>query len=188
VSPLLDDLSINGAQGILINITGPDSDGLGLEEVATISDFVTASAHPEAEVFVGQAFDESLAEDGAIKVTVIATGLGHLAARPVASAVPAEETRDLVEPGPAEEPKVLPFAPPADPAVAREPERIPAHDRAAASSAIRRERLKRAESMGYGEGNLERPAIDRVQRKPHDSLNLGEDNYAVPAYLRKSAD
>lgn len=73
-SPLLDDLTIDGAQGVLINITGPNN--LGLEEVSTVCSLVTREAHPDAEIFHGVTFDESLAEEGLIKVTVIATGLG----------------------------------------------------------------------------------------------------------------
>ncbi len=75
-SPLLDDLTIDGAQGVLINITGPND--LGLEEVSTICSLVTREAHPDAEVFHGVTFDESLTEEGLIKVTVIATGLGGI--------------------------------------------------------------------------------------------------------------
>ena len=75
-SPLLDDLSIDGAQGVLINITGPND--LGLEEVSTVCSLVTREAHPDAEIFHGVTFDESLAEEGLIKVTVIATGLGEI--------------------------------------------------------------------------------------------------------------
>ena len=189
LSPLLDDLSIAGAQGILINITGPGPNDLGLEEIATISDFVTAAAHPEAEIFTGMAFDDSLAEDGTIKVTVIATGLGHhVDVQPAIVSEPVEEPLDMTESVQAEEPKVLKYTPPAAPVETLETERTPAHKQAAVGSVSRRERLKRYEALGYGEGNLDHPAIDRIKRKPHDSLNLGEDNYAVPAYLRRSAD
>jgi cell division protein FtsZ len=192
LSPLLDDLSIAGAKGILINTTGPGPDDLSLEEIATISDFVTAAAHPEAEIFTGMAFDGNLIEEGLVKVTVIATGLGEKVAavveQPAVVSSLVEEPLDAAEPDqaeePAEEPKVLKYVPPAAP----EPERTPAHQKAAVGSAGRRERLKRYEALGYGEGNLDHPAIDRIKRKPHDSLNLGEDNYAVPAYLRRSAD
>jgi len=190
LSPLLDDLSIAGAQGILINITGPGPNDLGLEEIATISDFVTAAAHPEAEIFTGMAFDESLAEDGLIKVTVIATGLGQIGGQP--AALPEKAPEVLAEPVQAEEPKVLKYTPPPAPVEtrveARETERTPAHQQAAVGSVSRRERLKRYEALGYGEGNLDHPAIDRIKRKPHSSISLGEDNYAVPAYLRRSAD
>ena len=80
-SPLLDDLTIDGAQGVLINITGPSD--LGLEEVSTVCSLVTREAHTDAEIFHGVTFDDSLADEGLIKVTVIATGLGeakHVAA------------------------------------------------------------------------------------------------------------
>ncbi|MGL4207944.1 MAG: hypothetical protein ACRCTY_01015, partial [Candidatus Adiutrix sp.] len=73
-SPLLDDLSIAGAQGILINITGPND--IGLEEVSCICNLVTSEAHPEAEIFHGVTYDDTLQEEGLLKVTVIATGLG----------------------------------------------------------------------------------------------------------------
>jgi hypothetical protein len=102
-----------------------------------------------------------------------------------------EEPLDLVDPDQIEDPKVkvLKFPPPAAAqVVTRETERTPAHKRAAAGSDSRRERLKRYEALGYGEGNLDHPTSDRVKRKPHDSLSLGEDNYTVPAYLRRSAD
>ena len=200
LSPLLDDLSIAGAQGILINITGPGSNAVGLEEIAVISDFVTAAAHPEAEIFTGMAFDETLTEEDLLKVTVIATGLGQDGALSIAqrlppgegeeSPVPNVEPLDLIEPDSPEEPKVLQYTPPPPSrVVTREPERTLTSSRqAAASSANRRERLRRAEAQGYGEGNLDQPTIERIKRKPSDSFTLGEDNYEVPAYLRRSAD
>ena len=198
LSPLLDDLSIAGAQGILINVTGPGPNDLTLDEIDTISGFVTAAAHPEAEIFTGMAFDESLAEEGLIKVTVIATGLGHTALKTPIVPESAEDTLVvLTEPAEAEqteqaeqaeEQKVLKYTPPTASIVARETERT-LSQQAAVSTSGRRERAKRLEDMGYGIGNLDQPAIDRIKkRKPHDSLSLGEDNYAVPTYLRRSAD
>ena len=68
-SPLLE-TSINGAKGVLVNITG--SVDIGLEEVETAADLVRQAAHPEALIIFGAAFDDSL--DDEIRVTVIATG------------------------------------------------------------------------------------------------------------------
>ena len=68
-SPLLE-TSINGARGVLINVTG--SMDIGLEEVETAADLVQQAAHPEANIIFGAAFDESLEDE--IRVTVIATG------------------------------------------------------------------------------------------------------------------
>ena len=68
-SPLLE-TSINGAKGVLINITG--SMDVGLEEVETAANLVQEAAHPEANIIFGAAFDDTLEDE--IRVTVIATG------------------------------------------------------------------------------------------------------------------
>jgi cell division protein FtsZ len=71
-SPLLEDLSIDGAHGVLINITGgPD---LSLYEVNEASTLIQEAAHEDANIIFGAVIDESLPE-GEIRVTVIATGL-----------------------------------------------------------------------------------------------------------------
>ena len=68
-SPLLE-TSINGARGVLINVTG--SMDIGLEEVETAANLVQEAAHPDANIIFGAAFDESLEDE--LRVTVIATG------------------------------------------------------------------------------------------------------------------
>ena len=68
-SPLLE-TSINGARGILINVTG--SMDIGLEEVEQAASLVQAAVHPDAVTIFGATFDDSL--DDEIRVTVIATG------------------------------------------------------------------------------------------------------------------
>lgn len=70
-SPLLEDVSINGATGIIINITGGAD--LSIHEVNEATTLIMEAAHPDAEIIFGTVIDESLA-DG-IKITVIATGL-----------------------------------------------------------------------------------------------------------------
>ena len=81
-SPLLE-TSINGAKGVLINVTG--SMDIGLEEVETAANLVQEAAHPEANIIFGAAFDESLEDE--IRVTVIATGFDEAAKE--AAAAPA---------------------------------------------------------------------------------------------------
>ena len=76
-SPLLE-TSINGARGVLINVTG--SMDIGLEEVETAANLVQEAAHPEANIIFGAAFDESLEDE--IRVTVIATGFEEPPAAP----------------------------------------------------------------------------------------------------------
>jgi len=68
-SPLLE-TSINGARGVLVNITG--SMDIGLEEVEQAADMVRQAAHPEALIIFGAAFDEDMEDE--MQVTVIATG------------------------------------------------------------------------------------------------------------------
>ena len=70
-SPLLEDATINGAQGILLNITG--SSKLTLYEVHEASTIVQKAAAENANIIFGAVHDESMGN--AVKVTVIATGI-----------------------------------------------------------------------------------------------------------------
>jgi cell division protein FtsZ len=70
-SPLLEDASINGAQGILLNITG--SSKLTLYEVHEASSIVQKAAAENANIIFGAVLNESMGS--AVKVTVIATGI-----------------------------------------------------------------------------------------------------------------
>ncbi|MGA8488080.1 MAG: cell division protein FtsZ, partial [Gaiella sp.] len=70
-SPLLE-TTLDGATGVLLNITGPSD--IGLFEVNEAAEVVTGHADPNANVIFGAVIDESLGED--VRVTVIATGFG----------------------------------------------------------------------------------------------------------------
>ena len=85
-SPLLE-TSIQGAKGIIVNITGPLD--MGLDEVETASNMVKEVADPDALFMMGAAFDEELEDE--IRVTVIATGFGG-----VANPTPKEDKPDCV--------------------------------------------------------------------------------------------
>ncbi len=105
-SPLLE-TSINGARGVLINVTG--SMDIGLEEVETAANLVQEAAYPDANIIFGAAFDETLEDE--IRVTVIATGF--------------EEDQDIPFPYMQEQPVFqMPVAAPAS-AAAAEPEPVP---------------------------------------------------------------
>jgi len=72
-SPLLEDISIQGARGVLINITGgPD---LCLHEVNEAASMIQEEAHDDANIIFGAVIDESMADE--IRITVIATGFGE---------------------------------------------------------------------------------------------------------------
>ena len=111
-SPLLE-TSINGAKGVLINVTG--SMDIGLEEVETAANLVQEAAHPEANIIFGAAFDETLEDE--IRVTVIATGFEENQSIPFPHQIEAASAAPVVEetvPVPAaEEPPAEPAAPPA---------------------------------------------------------------------------
>jgi cell division protein FtsZ len=69
-SPLLEDIDIEGATGILINITGTSS--MTLHEISEASTLIQEAAHEEANIIFGAVIDETMGET--IRVTVIATG------------------------------------------------------------------------------------------------------------------
>jgi len=71
-SPLME-TSINGAHGVLINITG--SEDMGLEDVETAASLVQQAAHPDANIIFGASFDNTM--DDEIRVIVIATGFDN---------------------------------------------------------------------------------------------------------------
>ena len=69
-SPLLENIKIDGATGIIINVTGgPD---LSLYEVNEASTLITEAAHEDAEIIFGAVIDENMTDE--VRVTVIATG------------------------------------------------------------------------------------------------------------------
>ena len=74
-SPLME-TSINGARGVLINITG--SEDMGLDDIESAASLVQEAAHPEANIIFGASFDPSMEDE--IRVTVIATGFDENAA------------------------------------------------------------------------------------------------------------
>ncbi|MFT5390327.1 MAG: cell division protein FtsZ, partial [Gammaproteobacteria bacterium] len=72
--PLLEDVNLSGARGILVNITaGPD---LGMDEFAIVGEAVGDFASDQALVVIGTVLDDSIADE--IRVTVVATGLGEM--------------------------------------------------------------------------------------------------------------
>lgn len=76
-SPLLDDVDLAGARGILVNVTGGPK--LSIGEFQEVGETVREFASDEATVVVGMVIDPEMDED--IRVTVVATGLGRPAAR-----------------------------------------------------------------------------------------------------------
>jgi len=74
-NPLLDDVCMKGASGLLVSITGGND--LTLYEVDEAASRIRAEADPDANIIVGATYDDEL--DGSIRVSVVATGIGYAA-------------------------------------------------------------------------------------------------------------
>ncbi|MFD1702130.1 cell division protein FtsZ [Methylopila henanensis] len=118
-NPLLDDVSMKGARGLLISITGGND--LTLYEVDEAATRIREEVDSEANIILGATFDESL--EGIIRVSVVATGIDHIIEAGQVSAAEqriAELTSRFKQPAPATrspEPQTLPtFRAPTQPA------------------------------------------------------------------------
>src|SRR4029450_8840827 len=74
-SPLLEDASVKGARGVIINVTG--GPGLSLIEVSEASAIIQEAAHEDANIIFGAVVDPTM--QGKVKITVIATGFDRVA-------------------------------------------------------------------------------------------------------------
>jgi cell division protein FtsZ len=177
-SPLLDDISVEGATGVLINIVGgPD---LKMREIQEAASLVQEQAHEDANIIFGASIDETLGEN--VKVTVIATGFD---AQERESGLEAQAIRSMLVPQtvaaatsqsrPASPPASLrPHSdvapsmrrPPAPPPFGRAEERV--DPRAASASMAARSAPRAAAAAAVQDGF---PALD------HD--------WDVPAFQRK---
>jgi cell division protein FtsZ len=83
-SPLLDNISVEGATGVLINIVGGAD--MKMREIQEAASLIQEQAHEDANIIFGASIDENMAE--AIKVTVIATGFDKVDEIPVEIAQP----------------------------------------------------------------------------------------------------
>ena len=92
-SPLLE-TSINGARGVLINVTG--SMDMGLEEVEQAASLVQDAVHPDALTIFGATFDEEL--DDEMRVTVIATGFADAEPEPAPAAPATNQAAQAPQP------------------------------------------------------------------------------------------
>ena len=115
-SPLLE-TSIAGARGVIINITS--SPDIGLDDVETAASMITQSAHPDANIIWGTAFDDHLADE--MNITVVATGFENTPGvdEPIQAAMNAQAAArpaaPAKEPAPASAPE--PAAPSVDPVI-----------------------------------------------------------------------
>jgi len=77
VSPLLEDISMNGAKRVLVNVSGDET--LTLHEVSAAIELITNAAHEDANIIFGYVIDNSLNDE--VRITVIATGFAKTSER-----------------------------------------------------------------------------------------------------------
>jgi len=169
-SPLLEGASVNGARGVIINVTGgPD---LSLVEVSDASTIVQEAADEDANIIFGAVVDPTL--KGKVKITVIATGFGpQAAARPASSS--AQTPVDMT--------------PYADQARLRLDNGSAAVDRSARLSLARRPLLDPAAALpiamnGGTIGPAGQGGIDQM-RGSEAGADLEFGSFDVPAFLRR---
>jgi cell division protein FtsZ len=182
-SPLLEDVSIEGARGVLINITGGTD--MTLWEVNEASSLVQEAAHEDANIIFGAVIDDKIAP-GEIRVTVIATGLDDDRARVGDDRDRSERGRDRGREPERERGSVAELRPLRREAPAAAPP--PAAREAAPPPAAPQQRSaapeKAEDFVSPFEDELDIPTFLRRRREEASA----DDDREVPAFLRRSAD
>ncbi len=174
-SPLLEDLSIEGAHGVLINITGGSD--LTLFEVNEASTLIQEAAHEDVNIIFGAVIDEAMPE-GEMRVTVIATGLDDQRVRRGTG-----DTREFVAGHNVTplRPEPIPSAPP-QPSPAAEHRAEPSRAGIADTPLLDLDGGS-SEFVSPFEDELDVPTFLRARGKAEN-----EDEAEEPAFLRRSAD
>jgi len=169
-SPLLEDVTLDGATGLLVNITGGAN--LTLHEVNEAVSMAQSAADPDANIIFGSVVDEGLGDE--VKITVIATGFRGAeverrgaGARPAQVAVPAAAAA-------AKAPVTRAIPPP--PAAGTAP-------RAAVREPVETIRLN-VPATAPATVAARAPAAAPLRREPGPFKPIDEDQYDIPAFLR----
>ena len=175
-SPLLEDVSIEGAKGVLINITcGPD---MLIDEVSEAADIIYKEAHDDAEIFFGTVFDPDAGDE--MRITVIATGIENAMseAEPVLSKAEEQKLR-LLGPRGMTKTQSQPMRAGHQKVIAQD-RNIPAYLRKAGgdlnTTELPQQAMAKRVAAGAGPGEEE------------FIFDEGEDNLDVPAFIRKNVD
>jgi cell division protein FtsZ len=161
---LLEDVGIDGARGLIINVSATQ-ESLTLAEYMEVSAFIQGKVDEDAKVVLGVIYDETLGDE--LRVTVIATGIGNV--------VKKNETISLME----EARKPLKLATPQEVATAP----APANPRPAAGDVMSPSHFGGFDTIG-GSGTRAKDA----SRNPKEMRPWNEDYLETPTYLRKKAN
>lgn len=170
-SPLLDEVSIEGATGILINVTGGRT--MTLKEVSAASSYVQELAHEDANIIFGSVVDERMGDN--LKITVIATGFEQ-ARRTTAPQEPTryEQTGFNMATNRTPPRRVTPPPPPRD-----------AYDDAPERRPVRQVSMQEAASR-YGAASTD--PMMRVSLPSRSPDSYSDDEYDVPAFQRRDTN
>ncbi len=170
-SPLLEDVSIDGALGVLMNITcGPD---LTIDEVSEAASTIQEAAHEDAKIYFGTVFDQEAGDE--MRITVIATGI---------DAKNSQQVPDRSQG------KVTPLRRGQRPAVQQRPQQ---------EAPQQRPRSRQGGLSGEDDWNIptylrNKKAQDEsgLQAKGHapgeEDFIFDEDEFEIPSFIRKQAD
>jgi cell division protein FtsZ len=179
-SPLLEDVSIKGARGLLINVTGGSD--MALYEVNEAASLIQEEAHEDANIIFGAVIDEAMSDE--IRVTVIATGFGDL-------------DRSSSRYSPSGAPGTAPIAAastrPVDPMEVKQPAPAP---QAAQVRMFPGNKPVRRMGLVVDDNTLDIPAFRRRgeegladgEKLEPNSLLDGDDKLDIPTFLRKHLD
>ncbi len=169
-SPLLEDVSIEGATGVIINITGGSN--LKTHEVSEATTLIMEAAHEDAEIIFGTVIDDSLKDQ--VKVTVIATGLGNGAA--AEELLRADSIAQQARPAQIQVPQSFNAAAPVASAPA-----IGTGAMAASAQPIFQSPVKAMQEFDRTESSMEALMAAEAQKMAHDTAEAAAVNPIPPA-------
>jgi cell division protein FtsZ len=188
-NPLLDIVSMKGARGVLINITGGFD--MTLYEVDAAANEIRAEVDPNANIILGSTFDENM--HGSIRVSIVATGIDDEAIVTMNTVVPpARKAADVYGGLQARRPPALEQPPPLTPIApggARFPEQRPSFARAPVEPKKGGFNL-----FGWMNGPAalpeppRQPAPQVIDQQPvahHDDAPPNDEDLEIPAFLRR---
>ncbi|NJB67771.1 cell division protein FtsZ [Desulfobaculum xiamenense] len=187
-SPLLEDVSIDGARGVLMNITcGPD---LAIDEVAEAASTISEAAHEDARIYFGTVFEQEGTDE--MRITVIATGIETPQQMPIVGGKDALAMLKNMQGGSAKDMRGKTgtvSAPPKTSTMHHETQ-LPLND----------ERLSRVADFVGSDSDIQTPAYLRRGKRGQGGTNpqigshgqedfvFDEDDFETPAFLRAQAD
>lgn len=194
-SPLLENVSINGATGIIINITGPSD--MTLFEVNEASKMVQQEAHEEANIIFGAVIDEKLKDK--LRVTVIATGFNKQAKKAVGA--PATTLPKYKNVGQAYASSSPHTSIPAGKVIRPTPSAEPPSSGPEANIPVLEPKRSADWAKGLARSDRGQSQMELVEPQPElglsnmkklvaemGAIDTNQDEYDIPTFLRKQAD